>query len=187
MGREQVYVTQRGRNIYDAFRAAQEDAEDEHGHEQGYSGHINVASLRGDYTAAYNAAKKKGAAALKQLLNEWDDKADNDVFGVELEAPKPNKHKVKSKVTITPQKGAKKWVTKYVATRGFSGEFVASELTQGACVKKAREYAEKHQCRVTISIAKDLAKGSSHIGEVEYKPAKGEALGKYLFIGNARS
>ena len=187
MGRESVYVTQRGKNMHDAFRSAQEDAADEHGHEEGYSGAINSSGLRGDYTNEYFAAKKKGKVALTALMRKWEEDADADVFGVCLAAPKPNKNKVQSKVTITSQKGAKKWVTKYVATRQWSGEFVASELTQGACVKKARAFAEKNKCGVSLGITKELVKGNSQIGNVEYKPAKGESLGNYLFVGNARS
>jgi hypothetical protein len=187
MGRQEVYITQRGTDMRDAFRTAQREAEEEHGHEQGYSGHINSSELRGDYTAEYFAAKKKGKAALDKLIEEWQEKCNSDVFGVCLEPPKPNKNKVKTKVTITPQKGAKKWETLYIGYTGFDESQVCSGKTQGECVKKARQYSDTHKCTVRLGITKVLTKGSSNIGKVEYKPAKGESLGKYLFIGDARS
>lgn len=55
MGACSVYVKATGMSMREAFDNAVEEAEREHGHEQGYSGHINGCELvrevrKGDYT-----------------------------------------------------------------------------------------------------------------------------------------
>ena len=47
MGASEFILKQRGKNVSDAFKQAYDDAEEEHGHEQGYSGAINCTSLPG--------------------------------------------------------------------------------------------------------------------------------------------
>lgn len=181
MGHVQVYEIAHARSMGEAYDKLHDAAEEEHGHEQGYSGAINSSMFRGDITRQYNAAKDK-----KKFIEEIQDKCSGECYGVCLVEPKSNPNKVKSKVTIHPQKGAKKWETVYIGFTLFDDRQVCEGKTQGECIKKARAYAEKHQCRVHITITKKLTKGEPSIGVVEYKPSNKEKLGKYLFIGDAR-
>ncbi|MEI6578389.1 MAG: hypothetical protein WCN92_02865 [Eubacteriales bacterium] len=170
--------------MMDAFRKAQEDAREEHGHEQGYSGYINNCGFCGDRTRDYEACKtqKQKDDFIEKLIANCN----NDVYGITLKAPKPNKLKVKSKVILTPQKGARKWETRYVAFTLRDDKEICSEKTQGAAIKKARAHTEKTQERTYLTITKVLTKGNSSIGHIEYKSSNKETLGLYLFVGDAR-
>jgi hypothetical protein len=170
--------------MQDALRIAQRNAQEEHGHEQGYSGYINNCGFNGDRTRDYEACKtqKQKDAFIEKLIENCD----NDVYGICLKAPKPNTLKVKSKVILTPQKGARKWETRYVGYTLRDDREICSEKTQGACIKKARAHTEKTQERVHLTITKVMTKGNSSIGHTEYKSSNKETLGLYLFVGLAR-
>lgn len=183
MGRNQVYVKIQGTSMREAFREAQEDAREEHGHEQGYSGEINTSMFDRDMTREYHQAKDKS-----KFIDTLYERADSSVCGICLKEPKTNTNKVKSKVTITPQKGAKQWETRYVVrySWNYDENEIASCKTQTEAVKKARESTEKTQKPTTITIEKVLVKGSGIIARIEYKSSTKESKGLYLFVGDAR-
>jgi hypothetical protein len=164
----------------DAYNEAYREAEDEYGHQQGYSGHINCTRLTRDITTAYKAAKNKN-----EFIEEMHEKqGKGDCYGVELSKPVGNTNKVKTTVEITPQKGAKQWETRFVVET-FDAKQVASEKTQGAAVKKAREYCEKHQATCRVYLTKVMVKGVSFVATIRYKPCKSQKEGEYLFIYSA--
>jgi hypothetical protein len=177
MGTQLNTLTVRGKSMNAAFNDACRDAKEEHGSDY-YNGEINNTNLCKDVTAQHKAAKDKN----KFIEEMFDKLSKGDCFGVELEAAKQNTNKTKSVVTPIVQKGTKKWETRYVAELPWTGEQVASEKTQGAAIKKARAYCEKHQCRCNIYVTKVMTKGDTKVAEVSYKQSKTEKDGKYLFI-----
>lgn len=97
---------------------------------------------------------------------------------------KVSTNKIKSVVEVNVNKGARVWETRHVVydPRDESERAIASEKTQGAAIKKARAYTEKHQKRTIIQLEKVLVKGSTNIATISYKSSKTETKGKYLFI-----
>ena len=165
----------------EAFKTAVKEAHDEYGHQQGYSGQINCTELTCDKTAEYKKAKDK-EAFLSQLVN---DVPKRDTWGVELEAPIPNKNKIKSVVEIDSQKGARVWETRYNVIRYThdtrADKQIASEKTQGEAVRIARAHTEKTQETTVIEIEKVLLNNNSRVGRITYKKSTTEAPGKYFF------
>ena len=181
MGTTTSTLIVKGKTMAEAFRNASQDAEEEHGHGQGYSGHINVTRLTRDVTSQYKSSSNK-AKYIDDLLENLDS---GECYGVELEKSKVNTNKIKTTVEIISQKGTKKWETRYVAEL-FGEQTIALEKTQGAAIKKARAYVEKHQCMCRIYLTKVLVKGNSHVASIRYKQSKMETDGKYLFIYAAK-
>lgn len=182
MGTRVSTETRSGKSMNDAFNEAYHDAEDEHGHEQGYSGYINCTRLSRDVTREYKAASDK-----RKFVDDLHDRMESgSCYGVELEPPKQNTNKVKTQVTVTPQKGAKQWETRYVVEPNWEHREIASEKTQGVAIKMARAYAEKHETTCKIYIQKIMIKGNPKVAEVAYKPSKTQKNGKYLFIYAAK-
>lgn len=174
--------TSRGRGMSAAkvFSQLQDEAEQEYGHQQGYSGEINCTELTRDITAEYKRAKDK-----KKFINDMlYEVPKRDSWVIEIKPPKSNTNKVKSKVTTNPQKGARKWETRYVIYRrfGMDERSLGYGLTQGEAIKKARKLAEENQERYSIYLEKVLVVGSSKIADVEYKQSGKETQGEYLFL-----
>lgn len=176
MGAISVSIEGRGQTMQEAFISLQKQAEEEYGYDH-YNGKINNCELTGDWTHKYN----------KRNLDKLYDEAINKlhkpcVIGICTKEPKKNKNKVKSVVNRTPQKGTRKWVTKYVGT-DWDGMPVCEANTLTECIKKARAHTEKTQQRVYIDIEKRLETGNKRCATVEYKKSKSEELGTYIFFG----
>jgi len=169
-----------GSSAQEAFSALCEESREELGHQQGYSGGIHDTSLCANKTRHYKAAKNKD----KFLDDLEENTSKRDTHVIELKAPKSNTNKIKSVVNINPFKGARKWETRYEVYnyRSDDDRAIASEKTQGAAIKKARAYTEKHQVKTYIEIAKVLLNGKTSIGYINYKESKTESQGKYLFV-----
>lgn len=179
MGAISIEVIGYGRNIQEAFGNAQEEAEEKYGNDS-YNGAINNCSLIGDYTSKRPTMHPDELAEL--ILSKTDNR---EVIGYCLQQPKLNENKIKTQVQNFPQQGARKWVTIYKAV-DWSGKEVARDKKQTGCIKKARAYVEKHiNVTLDIIISKELETGNSKCATISYKPAAGERLGKYLFIGMA--
>lgn len=153
MGRCDFSQIGRGMTQREAERDATASAESEYGYQEGYSGAMNCR----DY---------------------------NEPMKVEcLRQPKPAK---RCKVEKTVQKGTRKWVTYYVlyvSTVDFNEREVGKDTTQGGAIKKAKDYALKHNVPVHISIEKRLEGGSTEVAIV--RPNKSE-IGMWRFSGTAR-
>jgi len=179
MGAVSVYVEGSGLSMNDAFEKLQREAEREHGTDS-YNGEINNAELCGDWTHKYTGKN------LDKLYDEAIDKLGKpDVIGICIRKPKQNSNKTKSVVERTPQKGARKWVTKYVGT-GWEGNPICEADTLTECIKKARSHTEKTQESVIIDIIKRLDEGNYRCAKVTYKKSKTEQLGRYVFMGWVR-
>lgn len=179
MGAQSASATIKARNITEAWEMAYERAVDRSGHQDGYSGDLNTCDFTKDLTSKLNTMSEKELIDyIYENCPKWE------AWGFCSKAPKENKNKVKSTVDRKPQKGARKWVTKYVGT-GWEGNPICEASTLTECIKKARTHTEKTGERVTIDITKKLEKGNYTCAVVNYKKSKTEALGTYIFIGLA--
>jgi len=182
MGATNIIVQVRGANLKDAFNEAQKEAEDEYGTDS-YNGEINNCVLVGDRTAQL---KNKSYDAIYEWVD--DNLSKREVVGICLQKPVSNSNLIKSTVKNIPQKGARKWVTKYQARTKWGGQLLnISENTQAEAVKKVRSYIETKALAepVQIFITKELEKGNVLCVEVNYKRSKKESSGRYIFAGIA--
>lgn len=185
MGTTQFQMSRRGASFDEAYKKAYSDAQEEHGHEQGYSGTINSCERPDDITAEFKSSKLNYKDFINKKLSRMDKR---ECSGICIEAPVENKNKVKSIVKHTVTPGTKKWVLKYVVRKQWSFDengYVDSALTKGEAVKKARAYTEKTQKATRISMEKVLEKGSDIVAEIEYKKSPGQKDGLYIFFGQA--
>lgn len=169
-----------GMTMDEAFQEAQEEAKREYGDDI-YNGHINNCTLHGDVTRKYNAATDKR----KFIDDLHDEMGKGEAYGVLLKEPKPNKNKVKSVVEVIPQKGARKWVTKFVIDKSFNPNGPTHSVyadSQTEAIKRARMLAEKNKESYDIYIQKQLHKGIARVATVKYKRSTEEKEGEYLFI-----
>lgn len=167
-----------GANVREAYNNLCEDAREEYGHQQGYSGEIHDTHLNKNITDKYKAAKNKDDFEEEWLSNMG--KRDTDY--VVLKEPKTNTNKIKSTVERNPQKGARTWETRYIVYDPRTDSEVYSETNQAEAIRKGRAYCEKHQRRVHIEIAKKLTAGNGMVASISFKQSDTNAQGKYLFL-----
>jgi hypothetical protein len=173
MGACEIRVTARGMSMREAFKNAVEEANDEHGHEQGYSGAINNCKLANQV--------KKGEYTDDEIYEKTDKR---EVWGYCSQEPIENANSVKSTVTRYPQKGSRKWKTVYEIIH--YNNVVGTKDSQTEAITEARKYAEKYNhTRVDICITKILTEGNSRCATINYKPSNKEREGIYVFIGIA--
>jgi hypothetical protein len=175
MGAITSYLNVKANSAKEAFKDAVNDAEREYGQDI-YNGQINTCCLTKDVTSEYHNASNKN----KFISEMLDNVPKREAYVVCLKKPVSNTNKIKSVVNVTPQKGARQWVTVYKVYR--RDELIAECKSQTEAIKKARAFSEKHQCKTTIEISKKLSKGIKNVAEVEYKNSRNEQSGEYLFM-----
>lgn len=169
-----------GKTLNEAYKKAVEEAREEHGHEEGYSGAINSTDSLYDLTKKYKESKMPLPGFIDRYIN-----ADTGTcFAVCTQEYKPSKRKTLTKVEHVVNKGTMKWLLKYVVGT-FDGDLESFD-TKGKAVEFARKYSEKHNCRTTIHMTKVLEKGSTLVAKVDYLYPKDEKMGKWVFFGVAR-
>lgn len=179
MGSQQFQTYSRGKSANDAYNRAVEDANDEYGHQQGYSGEINSSAGFRDVTEKFKASGKD--------LNKYiDERLDvltkfNGAEAICIEKPVTNTNKIKTQVDHVVEKGTKKWVLKYVV-HGSSGR-IGSYNTKGDAVKAARAYTEKNMGTTVVHMEKVLEKGETKVATINYKKATNEKDGRWVFYG----
>lgn len=182
MGSQSFITYARGKNIKDAYSRAVEAAEAEYGHQEGYSGQINATPGYGDITNEFKNYKK--SVSLERFIDEkLEDLSKYDgARAVCIEEPRENTNKTKSQVEHVVTPGTKRWVLTYIVYRG--DQRIASAVTKGDAVKRAREYSEKNQCTTTVRIERRLEKDAhALVAKVTYKPSSTEKEGKWVFFG----
>jgi hypothetical protein len=180
MGSQSFTTYSRGKNVNDAYNRAVEIAEDEYGHQEGYSGAINSSSGCRDITKEFKASKKD----LNKFINEQMDKLSkhNGAQAICVEEPKSNNNKIKTQVEHVVTPGTKKWVLTYIVYH--HSQRVTITRTKGEAVRIAREYSEKHQCPTTIRMEKSIENiGDNLVAKITYKRASDERDGKWIFFG----
>jgi len=99
-----------------------------------------------------------------------------------IQEPKSNDNKIKTQVEHVVTPGTKKWVLTYIVYCGESR--IASSLTKGDAVKRARDYSEKHQCTTTIKMERRLEKDAhALVAKITYKKSSTERDGEWIFFG----
>lgn len=181
MGAQQFYHRRKGKTMYSTYKEICEDTRDEHGHEQGYSGEIHDAGSPVDITSEF----KRSGLTLDNFINNKELNK-RDCFVICVKEPKSNTNKIKSQVEHHVTKGTKKWVLKYVVSKGrFGDEEIAAKNTKGEAVKIAREHTEKTQEMTNIRMEKRLEGGGAKVATITYKTSTSEQLGEWIFFGEA--
>jgi len=172
----------RGMSMSDAYSKAVRDAEEEHGHEQGYSGAINSTDRVQDVTKDYLSANIPLPKYINMLLNSASKR---DCFGICIEKPKPNTNKIKTQVEHIIVKGTTKWVLNYVVEEAWTRDHISSHSTKGAAVTAARAYTEKNNKATNITMEKVIEKGSPLVAKITYKHSSNEKQGLFVLFGLA--
>ena len=174
----------RGKNVQDAYNRAVERAEEEYGHQQGYSGEINCSTGFRDITKEWKASKK----TLDQFIaDKSDDLSKHEAAqAICIEEPIANKNVTKSQVEHIVTPGKKKWVLKYVVSKSWDHNVViGSYLTKGDAVKAARAYTEKYLSSTVIKMEKRIEKSNAVVAKITYKRSSTERDGRWVFFGCA--
>ena len=180
MGASWFRTTYEGKSLRDAYNTAVEEAEEYHGHQEGYNGTISTTHTLDDLTAKYKASKKK----IEDFINDQVERMNKrDCAAICLQEPVENKNKTKSQVEHIVTPGTKKWVLKYVVYNNYNDQLIGSFSTKGDAVKKAREITEKHQTSTYINMEKILEKGGRTVAKITYKKSPTERPGVWRLFG----
>jgi hypothetical protein len=179
MGANWFRNTSTGKSVKEAYNRAVDIAEEEYGHQQGYSGEINCSSGYRDVTAEFKASKM----SLQEFIDKKQDTLTKHqgAQAICIIEPKLNTNKNKSQVLNTATKGTTKWVLKYTV-RTF-GDIISRHNTKGDAIKAARAYTEKHVNQSEVIMEKLMEKGSDVVARVSYKRSSDERDGKWVFFG----
>ena len=180
MGANWFTTRSKGKDVKDAYGRAVERAGYEHGHQEGYSGEINSSAGYRDVTKDFKASGKSMAQFMDDSMNRLT--KHQGAQAICIQQPIENKNKTKSQVEHIVTPGTKKWVLTYIVYCGESR--IASAVTKGDAVKRARDYSEKHQCTTVIKMERCL-NNASHalVAKVKYKPSTTERDGEWVFFG----
>jgi hypothetical protein len=183
MGASLIEERGRGSSINDAYKRAVEDAIYEHGNDP-YNGTISTTSGVKDVTKQYRSSGKSIGDFAEYLyetdqLQKW-----GNALGVCLSEPVVNNNKVKTQVNTTPQKGTRKWETRYVVQL-FDGTVIGSREFQIDAIKLGRQHTEKNKEKTYVHITKKLIGSSTLVSEISYKNSDKEKEGLYYFIALA--
>ena len=180
MGSQAFTTYSRGKDVKDAYNRAVERAEEAYGHQEGYSGEINSSAGYRDVTKEWKASKLSMEAYMEKELDRLT--KHQGAQAICIEEPVANNNKTKSQVEHVVTPGTKRWVLTYIVYCGDSR--IASAVTKGDAVKKARVYSEKHQCSTTVKMERTL-NNASHavVAKVTYKKSSTEKEGRWVFFG----
>ena len=180
MGSQSFTVRSRGMSAKEAYERAVEAADDEYGHQEGYSGAINATPGFSDATSKYLASKLPRYNFIEERLDKL-----TKFQGAEcicIREPKGNKNKIKTQVEHVTAPGTKKWVLKYVAMSNAKGT-IGSYRTKGEAVAAARKYTEQSGNSSYVEMRKELEKGLPLTAKITYKTSKDECEGEWEFYG----
>ena len=175
----------RAKNMNEAYKQCVENANDEYGHQEGYSGEINCSSGFEDKTNAWKASKLK----LEDYINRnWDaDGKGGDAWGICYKQPVGNTNKVKSVVEHSVFKGTRKWELLYIPSTPSESWIGKGSDNKAEAVKRARQHTEETGDTTVVRIERRLSKdsGSSQVARINYKSSPKEDRGSYVFFGLA--
>lgn len=184
MGTVRFQQTGRGSNAQEVYSNLIEDAKQEYGHQQGYSGAINSTHGFRDMSKDFKNSGKKLEDYINLRFRDMDSRSCECIC---IEEPKSNPNKVKSQVEHVVEAGTKKWLLKYRVTAGWKGDHIVGvKDSKGDAIKIARDYTEKHKVETQIEMIKVLEKGSTVVAKIKYKQSNKEKPGKWVFFGNAK-
>lgn len=179
MGSQQFTIRSRGRSAKEAYQRAVDNANDEYGHQQGYSGAINVTGGFRDATTKYKASGLPKYNFIEERLDKL-----TKFDGAEcicIREPKNNTNKIKTQVEHIVTPGTKKWVLKYIV-KTIDGE-LSTHNTKGEAVKAARVYTEKYLSSTSVHMEKRIEKSNALVAKISYKKSINEQEGEWEFYG----
>lgn len=184
MGAQFFHETVRGKSMADAYKRACEEAEEEYGHQQGYSGQINASAGFTDITSQY----KSSILTIGPYIDKVSENLSkhNGAQGICTKEPVVNNNKIKSVVDHKVFKGARKWNLVYTVHIKYKHSLKSYD-NKGDAVKAARVHTEKTGESTYIKIERvlDKSSGSDVVAEIKYKASTKEAEGNYVFFGYA--
>jgi len=180
MGAQSFEVISRGKSAKEAYNKAVEIAEDEYGHQQGYSGAINSTPGFRDATSKFAVSRKRINDFIRERLDELS--KHDGAECICINPPSINTNKIKTQVEHIVEKGTKKWVLKYVAQSHYKGK-LGSFDTKGDAVKAARKYTEETGNSSYVEMQKVLENGNTITAKITYKKATNEKEGEWVFYG----
>lgn len=161
-----------GRTLGEAFKKLQDSDEREIGEDIYSGGWNNCAGIREISASEFD----------KRLKEENISKFEGAIAKC-LKKPVSNDSKIKTSVENFPNKGARKWETRYIAEESKWGREVINEVSQTLAIKKARKYVETHpEERLNIIITKQLST-SAKVATISYKKSSKEADGVWEVYG----
>ena len=188
MGRQQYYVTQKGPSMSEAYTEACRDAEEEHGHEQGYSGEINMSQGIRDLTRTFKNSGKKLDAFVDDVMEGDDYVLDEEALAICIKEPKLNANKIKTQVEHHVVKGARKWVLYYtVYETGWEPKYLGKKKLKDQAVVLGRDHTARSGNSTIVKMERLLEGSEPTVSTIRYKPSSNERDGTYYFFGNARS
>lgn len=178
MGSQAFTTYSRGKDVNDAYNRAVNAANDEYGHQEGYSGEINSSGGFRDITKEFKASKK----SLDGFIDEQMETLTkfNGARAVCIEEPVGNTNAIKSQVEHIVTPGTKKWMLYYIVEANIH---IGSFLTKGDAVTKARAYTEKTGMPSRVKIEKRLYKMENTVAKISYKKSPTEKEGRWVFFG----
>lgn len=185
MGASWFQNSTKAKSMQDAYSHLVKCADEEYGHQEGYSGQINCSAGFTDVTSKWKESKLQ--------IQKFIDKVSNDMgkhhgaWGVCLTEPVKNSNKIKSVVDHSVFKGTRKWELVYIAESYFNYWNSKPFLNKADAVKEARAYTEKTGDATVVKIERRLSKdsGSTTVAKITYKSSTKEAPGHYVFFGYA--
>ena len=182
MGANWFTTYSNGKNVKEAYALAVERAEEEYGHQEGYSGHINSSAGYRDVTKEFKASGKGVHEYIDSQINILS--KHNGAQAICIQEPVTNSNKIKTQVEHIVTPGTKKWVLKYKVNKGWDDSGVVGlYATKGDAVKAARAHTERTQESTSIDVVKVLEKGNIKVAKVTYKKSSTERDGRWIFFG----
>jgi hypothetical protein len=182
MGGNRFFTSTTGYSMQEAYNKAYEEAEDEHGHEQGYSGEINSTGGFIDKTKEFKDSKFSRVVDFKDKFDDDNKCIKGNAYGVCIKEPVFNKNKVKTTVNDKVLKGTRVWKMVYVVYN--SDREIGNAPLKADAVKIARNHTEKTR-RKTVVVVERRSVQNATVAEILYKDGPGEAPGMYVFFGIA--
>jgi hypothetical protein len=167
MGGEYRTIRVVGKDFNSAWSAEQEIEREEKGSDF-YNGSIHhVDDIRMVSESQYDDAINSGVSIYK-------------CSGIAKEVRKPilNTNKIKTTVKNFPQKGTRKWLTKYCVYSDWQESLIARFDNQTDAIKKARDLSGKDGRTYTVHIEKVLD-GSDQVAIITYKSSPKERDGEW--------
>jgi hypothetical protein len=182
MGGNRFYTRASGYSMQEAYKKASDAAEDEYGHQQGYTGEINATAGFRDLTEEYKKSKLPSLSEFQNKLDNENRLTKGNAYGICQREPVLNKNKVKTTVEDKVLKGTRVWKMVYVVY-DYDRELGHSALKADA-VKVARIHTEKTK-RKTFVVVERRSIQNATVAEIKYKEGPHEAPGEYVFFGIA--
>jgi len=182
MGGSRFFTRSSGKNMQEAYKKAYDRAEEEYGHQEGYSGQINSTHGFTDLTSDYKKSKATSVTGFEDLLDQRDAIHKGNAYGVCEKEPVGNNNKIKTTVTDKVLKGTRVWKMWYVVYSSQSE--LGKALLKADAVKIARDYTDKTGNRSFVVVSSRSIQDAT-VAQIDYKPSSNESLGEYIFFGIA--